>query len=234
MRAPDEVVRTDAKHIKTRQIIMAKEKISLGINLRQNKNSKNAGYGKYYPEVDLKETLTMRGFAEHMEDHGSFFPRYVIEGVLNQICECLPELVGQGVPVKLGSLGTFYPTAEVAENAAVESIAAMDGLNPNDLVKAIHIRFLPDGTKLDNITGPVFKEACALELRNIVDTTELTVNGKLRKMQTLVPIATAVAQTRAGNGGSTGGSTGGNTGGSTGGNTGGNNGGDDSGDGPQI
>ena len=127
MRAPDEVVRTDAKHIKTRQIIMAKEKISLGINLRQNKNSKNAGYGKYYPEVDLKETLTMRGFAEHMEDHGSFFPRYVIEGVLNQICECLPELVGQGVPVKLGSLGTFYPTAEVAENAAVESIAAMDG-----------------------------------------------------------------------------------------------------------
>ena len=206
---------------------MAKEKISLGINLRQNKNSKNAGYGKYYPEVDLKETLTMRGFAEHMEDHGSFFPRYVIEGVLNQICECLPELVGQGVPVKLGSLGTFYPTAEVAENAAVESIAAMDGLNPNDLVKAIHIRFLPDGTKLDNITGPVFKEACALELRNIVDTTELTVNGKLRKMQTLVPIATAVAQTRAGNGGSTGGSTGGNTGGSTG----GNNGGDDSGDG---
>jgi hypothetical protein len=26
----------------------------MGINLRQNKNSKNAGYGKYYPEVDLQ------------------------------------------------------------------------------------------------------------------------------------------------------------------------------------
>ena len=25
----------------------------MGINLRKNKNSKNAGYGKYHPEVDL-------------------------------------------------------------------------------------------------------------------------------------------------------------------------------------
>ncbi len=35
----------------------------MGINLRQNKNSKNAGYGKYYPEVDLQKTLTIRGIA---------------------------------------------------------------------------------------------------------------------------------------------------------------------------
>ena len=95
---------------------MATEKIALGINLRQNKNNKNtAAYGKYYPEVDVQKTLSLRGFAQHMTDHNSHFSRAIVEGVLLQIVECLPELLAQGVPVKLGTLGTFYPTAEVAE-----------------------------------------------------------------------------------------------------------------------
>lgn len=205
---------------------MAKEKIALGINLRQNKITGNAGYGKYYPEVDVQKTLSLRGFAKHMTDHGSVFGRDVLEAVLIKITECLPELVSQGIPVQLGGLGTFYPTAQVKKDAAVASIADMDGLNPNDIVEAIHIRFLPDTSKLDNISGRAFKEACALEFRNIVDTKEVTVNGKIRKMQTLTPISTAVAITRSGGSTpSTGGNTGTNPGGSTGGNTGGNEGG---------
>jgi len=39
--------------------------------------------------------------------------------------------------VQLGNLGTFYPTAEVKKDAAVSSIADMEGLDPNDLVQAI-------------------------------------------------------------------------------------------------
>ena len=197
---------------------MAKEKIAMGINLRQNKITGNAGYGKYYPEVDVQKTLSLRGFAKHMTDHGSVYGRDLLEGVLIKITECLPELVSQGIPVQLGGLGTFYPTAQVKKDAAISSIAEMESLDPNDIVEAIHIRFLPDTSKLDNISGRAFKEACALELRNIVDTKEVTLNGKIRKMQTLTPISTAVAVTRSG--GSVP-STGGNTGGSTGGNDGG-------------
>jgi predicted histone-like DNA-binding protein len=216
---------------------MAKEKIALGINLRQNKITGNAGYGKYYPEVDVQKTLSLRGFAKHMTDHGSMFGRDVLEAVLIKITECLPELVSQGVPVQLDGLGTFYPTAQVKKDAGVSSIAAMDGLNPNDIVEAIHIRFLPDTSKLDNISGKAFKESCSLELRNIVDTEKVTLNGKIRTVQTLMPISTAVAQTRAGGSSapSTGGNTGGNTGSNTGGNTGGNGGdGGDGGDDMQI
>ena len=176
---------------------MAKEQIAMGINLRQNKNNKSTAYGKYYPEVDVQKTLSLRGFAKHMTDHGSVYGRDLLEGVLIKITECLPELVAQGVPVQLSGLGTFYPTAQVKKDAAVASIEAMEGLNPNDIVEAIHIRFLPDTSKLDNISGKAFKESCALELRNIVDTEEVTVNGKLRKMQTLTPISTAVAVTLA-------------------------------------
>jgi hypothetical protein len=88
----------------------------------------------------------------------------------------------------------------VAKDAAVLDIPQMDGLNPNDIVKAIHIRFLPDATKLDNLCGPKFKDACTLELRNIIDTQKVTVNGKQKTVTTLKPITTAVAEWKAQNG----------------------------------
>ena len=177
---------------------MANEKIALGINLRKNKISTSSAYGKYYPEVDLQKTLSLRGFAEHMTAHGAKYKRADVEGVLNQIVECLPELLAQGVPVQLGSLGTFYPSAEVMpKTGAVMNIGAMDGLDPNSIIKGIHIRFQPDSTKLDNLCAPTFKYACQLELRNIVDTVKVTVNGKEKTMQTLKPIATAVAEWKA-------------------------------------
>ena len=97
----------------------------MGINLRQNKNSKNAGYGKYYPEVDMQKTLTIRGFAQHLIDHGSKYKRGDIENMLSMVTECLPELVAQGIPVQLGELGIFRPTCEA--KASVENIAAMEG-----------------------------------------------------------------------------------------------------------
>ena len=175
---------------------MATQKIAMGINLRQNKIEGSTAYGKYYPEVDTQKTLSLRGFAQHMTDHGSLYGRAIVEGVLLQITECLPELVAQGVPVQLGSLGTFYPTAEVKKDAAVLNIGAMDGLNPT-----IHIRFLPDSTKLDNLCGPKFKDACTLELRNIISTQKVMVNGKEKNVTTLKPIATAVAEWKAQNGG---------------------------------
>ena len=191
---------------------MATEKIAMGINLRQNKIIGSSAYGKYYPEVDQQKTLSLRGFAKHMTDHGSLYGRALVEGVLMQITDCLPELVAQGVPVQLGNLGTFYPTAEVAKDGAVNDIPDMDGLNPNDIVKAIHIRFLPDATKLDNLCGPRFKDACTLELRNIIDTQEVIVDGKKKKVQTLKPISTAVAEWKAQNGGESGGSQSGDSG----------------------
>ena len=82
----------------------------------------------------------------------------------------------------------------------------MDGLNPNDVVKAIHIRFLPDSTKLDNLCGPAFKDHCTLEFRNIIATQKVVINGKEKSVTTLKPIATAVAEWKAQNGGSSTGS----------------------------
>lgn len=176
---------------------MATNEIKLGINLRQNKNSKNAGFGKYYPEVDTQTTLTLRGFAKHMSDHGCIYGLDLIEGVLKKITQCLPELISQGVPVRLDPLGTFLPTCSV--DKPVLNIAAMENADPNDVVKGVHIRFLPYGVEDDNITSRRFKEEyCSLEFRNIVESQEVTVDGKKKKVQTLKPIATAVAEYKAG------------------------------------
>jgi hypothetical protein len=173
--------------------IMATNNISLGINLRQNKNSKNTGFGKYYPEVDTQTTLSLKGFAKHMAAHGCIYTSDIIEGVLKKITQCLPELISQGRPVRLDPLGTFLPTVSVDE--PVLNIPAMAGADPNDVVKGVHIRFLPYGVEDEKITSRRFKdEYCTLEFRNIVDTIEVTVNGKTKKMQTLKPIATAVAE----------------------------------------
>ena len=165
----------------------------MGINLRQNKNTKNSGYGKYYPEVDVQETLTLKGFAKHMSDHGSIYSLDLIEGVLKKITQCLPELVSQGVPIRLDPLGTFTPTCSVDKPLA--DIAAMEGADPNEVVKGVHIRFLPYGVEDDNITSRRFKdEYCSLEFRNIIDTQTVTIDGKTKKVTTLKPIATAIAE----------------------------------------
>ena len=185
---------------------MATNEIKMGINLRQNKNVKNSGYSKYYPEVDVQETLTLKGFAKHMSDHGSIYSLDLLEGVLKKITQCLPELISQGVPIRLDPLGTFTPTCSVDKPLA--DIAAMEGADPNDVVKGVHIRFLPYGVEDDNITSRRFKqEYCSLEFRNIIDTQEVTVNGKKKKVTTLKPIATAIAELKSdGNGGSQSGS----------------------------
>ena len=179
---------------------MATNEIKLGINLRQNKNSKNAGYGKYYPEVDTQTTLTLRGFAKHMSDHGSIYSLDLIEGVLKKITQCLPELISQGVPVRLDPLGTFLPTCDV--DKPLLNIPAMEGADPNNVVKGVHIRFLPYGVEDENITSRRFKEEyCSLEFRNIIDTQEVTVDGKKKKVTTLKPVTTAIAEWKAAHGG---------------------------------
>ena len=184
---------------------MATNEIKMGINLRQNKNVKNAGYGKYYPEVDTQETLTLKGFAKHMSDHGSIYTLDIIEGVLKKITQCLPALISQGVPIRLDPLGTFLPTCTV--DKPLRDIPDMEGADPNDVVKGVHIRFLPYGVEDENITSRRFKqENCSLEFRNIIDTQEVTIDGKKKKVTNLTPIETAIAKWKESNGGTSSGS----------------------------
>lgn len=167
---------------------MTKDRIALKINYRKNNNSRSTSYGNYYPEVDRNETLSLRGLAQHIKNHGSIYTRDVIEGILIKMSECIPELVAQGVGVKLDGLGKFYPTATSVKGGVAES--GLKGVNATEVVKGIHVRFLPDRANLDNISSTAFKEKCSLESAHIVETTK--VNGKT--VTTKTPIGDWVKQ----------------------------------------
>ncbi|MBQ9656341.1 MAG: hypothetical protein IJV38_10040 [Prevotella sp.] len=157
----------------------------LGVNLRKNQNSKSLAFGKYYAEVDRQKTLNIRGFAEHMISHGCVYDRGDIESILIKVTECLPELVAQGIPIQLGELGIFYPSIQAE---GINNVTP--GLDPRALVKAVHLRFLPNASKLGDLSGPAFKDRCTLELRNVID--EVVIDGE--KYKKLVPIDTYVAE----------------------------------------
>ena len=183
----------------------------LGINLRKNTVPHSTGFGKYYPVVDSQKTITTRGFAQHMIDHGSKYQLEDIYAILRMFATCLPELLAMGIGVKFDGLGIFHPTAEAKKGITK---AEMANVGPRDVVKAIHIRFIPDTTKLDDLSGSAFADRCSLELRNvvIVDTIKDPETNKLvERLRTLVPISTFLSDNWEGVEGNASGSDGGTT-----------------------
>ncbi len=150
--------------------------IEMRVNLRKNNNEKSDNFGKLYAELDRKRTLSLRGLAKHTRD--------IVEGVLTKLCQCVPELLAQGVPVKLDGLGTFYPTAK-NKSGGLANVEEAKNTNPETLVEGVRVRFLPDGSQLDNITSREMKKNCSLRLNDVQvlsGTKTTTVNGKHKKV----------------------------------------------------
>ena len=168
---------------------MAVNKISMAINYRKNKSTRLSSGGKYYAEVDHQKTLSTRGLAQHLKDHNCMVGRDAIMAVLIKLSECVPELVAQGVGVKLDGLGIFYPSVLNEKGGATEAEMLDKTFNPTSIIKGIRLRFTPDSSELDNLTSKQFlNRNVAPESQNIVDVETRTVNGKPVKIQTLVTL----------------------------------------------
>ena len=72
---------------------------------------------------------------------------------------CLTEMVSQGIGVKLDGLGTFYPTMEG------KGVAKPDDFSVAEHLLGIHIRFLPEGAKDEELTSKKFMAKCTLKSR---------------------------------------------------------------------
>ena len=166
--------------------------VQLKINLKANNNRKSDYYGKLYGYTETQSVLSTRGLCKHIADHGTIFTRDIVNGVITKLCECIPELVGQGVPVKLDGIGTFYPTAQ-NEKGGLDDIEAAKATNPDAVLTGIHVRFRPDGTKLDNLTSKAFKEKCSLVWGDLIESETVIVDGKPRKSYTKRPISNPIA-----------------------------------------
>ena len=156
------------------------------VNLRKNNNEKSDNFGKLYAELDRKRTLSLRGLAKHISDHGSIYTRDIVEGVLTKLCQCVPEL--------LDGLGTFYPTAK-NKSGGLANVEEAKNTNPETLVEGVRVRFLPDGSDLDDMTSKAFKQRCSLTWGNLVEITGYKdAQKKYGPIYKLTPISNPVVQ----------------------------------------
>ena len=177
---------------------MAVKNPQFEINVRMNENSSSSAFGKYYPKAVEKQTISLRGLCKHMSEHNSIYGRDVIEGVLTKMAGCIIELVSQGNPVKIDGLGTFVPTVESTKNGISREDLIAGRWNASTYVKAIHIRFRPEGTGDDDITSRNFKDQCALSTYGVEEKIDLTPeeSDKSKKVfvKKITPLADWIAE----------------------------------------
>ena len=177
---------------------MAVKNPQFEINVRMNENSSSSAFGKYYPKAVEKQTISLRGLCKHMSEHNSIYGRDVIEGVLTKMAGCIIELVSQGNPVKIDGLGTFVPTVESTKNGISREDLIAGKWNASTYVKAIHIRFRPEGTGDDDVTSRNFKDQCALSTYGVEEKIDLTPeeSDKSKKVfvKKITPLADWIAE----------------------------------------
>jgi len=184
--------------------------------LRKFKNSRSSVNNRWFAYVNRQGTLSTRGLAQHMIEHGLVGNRSEVESILTKLSECVPELVAQGYGVKLDGIGIFYPVI-ANEKGGAESVEAF---NVAQNVKGVRFKFRPDSTDLDDLTVKAFGKKVTLG------------NGYYKEEKgakaPMIPLAAANGSNAPSNGGTTGGGT---TGGGSSNTGGGDNGGGDNGGG---
>ena len=168
---------------------MAKENIAFMVNLRKNIVPGSEMEGRYYPEAESKETLSTKGFAKHVSDHGGSLVNYeLMQLVLGSIVKCLKEMMAQGQPVKLDGLGTFRPTVTSVKSGAA-SIEEALRMGVNNMVVGVNFVFIPENAQGEEITSKKFKEQCSLQFAYLVETIKKTINGKEKSYTLRTPLS---------------------------------------------
>ena len=131
---------------------MATNTLIMSYVLKKFKNARSSANNRWFAYVNKVGTLSTRGLAQHMIEHGLISNRAEVEAMLTKLSECIPELVAQGYGVKLEGIGIFYPTI-ANEKGGAETPAEF---NIAQNVKGVHFRFRPDSTNLDDLTTKAF------------------------------------------------------------------------------
>lgn len=126
----------------------------MGYVLKQTKNVKSPVNKRWFAYVDEQGTLSTRGLAQHMVEHGMIANRAEVESILIKLSECIPELVAQGYGVKLDGLGIFK--AFIANRKGGAETPQDFSVSQN--IQGVRFRFLPDSTDLDDLTSKSFKK----------------------------------------------------------------------------
>ena len=196
---------------------MAQRKIAFPVVYKQNQNEQSSAYGKYYPEAYPPETLSLRGLIERVAFNQSVYSRDIVEGVIQKLTRVMVELLTGGQPVKWDGLGTFTPKIESVKGGVTEAQLKAGSVNVRDAIEGVHIRFIPENEKGEELTSRRMKDAITFTVEGVKILTKV---GVAPNQKTLVTIESlekfANSGSSAGSGsGSNGGSNGGSQNGGT-------------------
>ena len=148
---------------------MATKVIKFPVAYQQNTNSYSSIYGKFFPIAWRPETLSLRGLIERVAFSQSVYSRDIIEGVIQKLTTVMVELLRSGQPVKWDGLGMFQPGIEARKGGlSVDDMKAKKA-NPEYDVAGVHINFIPESSKGDDLTSRAFKELCVFENVGVVE-----------------------------------------------------------------
>ena len=199
---------------------MAQRKIAFPVVYKQNQNEQSSAYGKYYPEAYPPETLSLRGLIERVAFDQSVYSRDIVEGVIQKLTRVMVELLTGGQPVKWDGLGTFTPKIESVKGGVTEAQLKAGSVNIRDAIEGVHIRFIPENEKGEELTSRRMKDAITFTVEGVKILTKVGVapNQKtLVTIESLEKFANSGASTPSqGSGSESGGSGSGNAGGNSG------------------
>jgi predicted histone-like DNA-binding protein len=162
---------------------MAAQKLPFQIALEQNTNDDSTAYGKWFGKTySTSDTLSLRGLIERVAFDQSVYSRDIIEGVIDRLTVTMTELLQSGESVKWDGLGTFTPYVES------KGVNRYDQYDVNTHVKGIHVRFIPENSKGEQLTSRAFRDQCTLQLAGLWTKRNITVNNKkkvIREFYTL-------------------------------------------------
>ena len=146
----------------------AKNTIPMLVDIYKNRNNASKTYGQYYGRVFARNGLNLKGFAKHLSKHGKLATYEMMVLVLQNIVDCMKELLLEGVPVKLDGLGTFSSGIESTGSATVEDYRT--DVN----IKGIRINFRPEGAgdEEDKLTKKALLEQATFQLNDYVEIME--------------------------------------------------------------
>ena len=147
---------------------MAVRKIAFPVVYQQNTNNQSLAYGKYYPRPYKPDTLSLRGLVERVAMDQSVYSRDIVEGVIQRLTKVMVELLQGGQPVKWDGLGTFTPTVESVKGGVTKA-QLKAGVDVRDVIAGIHIRFIPENEKGEEITSRKFKDLVVFTVMGIAE-----------------------------------------------------------------
>ena len=160
---------------------MAVNTIAFPVAARQNNNDSSTAYGKWFLVPYWPETLTLRGLIERVAFGQSVYSRDIVEGVIQKLTTVMVELLKSGQPVKWDGLGTFTPNIQSRGVSQIKNVSV-------DQIQGVHINFIPENAKGEELTSKKFKDLCVFEVLGYLVSTNIGTQQKPKYQRVLYPI----------------------------------------------